>query len=66
MVVEDLLLGWDQVQGLVPFCGASPAPVSLPGGLPLQNQIWVALLNSEDSFLGFSNTVGMKVRNGVT
>lgn len=34
--------------------------------LPLKNQIWVSLLNSDDPFPGICNTVGMKVRNGVT
>lgn len=34
VVVEDLLLGWDQVQDLLPFCWASPAPVSLTSQEP--------------------------------
>jgi len=29
VVVEELLLGWDQVQDLLPFFRASPALVSL-------------------------------------
>lgn len=58
--------GWGDGEGSAPLLLCFPCPDITASGLPLQNQIWVSVLNSEDPFLGISNTVGMKVRNGVT
>lgn len=52
--------------GSAPLLLSFPCPSISARGLHLQNQIWVSLLNSESPCLGISNTVGMKVRNGVT